>query len=137
MDVAPKGLGKLLRWPGLGHVSTLRLHPWDDFDPNQLGDAGVKALARSPTLSGLVSLSLGQTGVTDAGVEALAASPHLSKLAELYLDSNERIGPAGAWALARSPHLPRLRVLDLKGTAVSAGDPVVGALRGRFKKVTV
>jgi uncharacterized protein (TIGR02996 family) len=137
MDVEPKVLGKLLHWPGLAHVSTLRLHPWDDFDPNKVGNAGALALARSTTVSGLVSLSLGEAGVGDAGVEALAASPHLSKLEELYLDTNEKIGQAGARALARSPHLPRLRVLDLTGTAVRAGDPAVRALRQRFKKVTV
>jgi uncharacterized protein (TIGR02996 family) len=137
MEVGPKELGKLLRWPGLAHVSTLRLHRWDDFDPNDLGNAGACALARATTVSRLVSLSLGETGVGDAGVEALAASPYLSRLEELYLDTNEGIGPAGAWALVHSRHLLKLRRLDLSGMGVSAGDSVLGALRQRFEKVTV
>jgi len=140
-DFGPKShktLGKLLRWPGLGLVSVLRLHPWDDFEPNQIGDAGVVALARSANVSRLVSLSLGQNGVADAGVVALAASSHLPALEELYLNGNEGIGSVGAWALVRSPALARLRVLDLEGTGVRAGSPVVNALRQRFgKKVSV
>jgi hypothetical protein len=127
-----KEWGKLLRWPGLAHVSTLRLHRWDEFDPNDLGDAGVAALADSPNVSGLVSLSLGETGVGDAGVEALAASPHLPRLKELYLDFNERIGLVGAWSLAQSPYLSELQILALEGTGVPPGDPVVNALRQRF-----
>ena len=129
-----KTLAGLLRRPGMAHVRVLRLHPWDDFGSNRLGDAGVAALAGSSNLPRLASLSLGDNEVTDAGVAELAASPRLPALEELYLDGNDGIGPAGAWALARSPNLARLRFLDLGGTGVPEEDPAANALRQRFGK---
>jgi hypothetical protein len=55
---------------------------------NRLGDAGARALARSPNLARLRLLDLSSNGIGDAGALALAESPHLSGLTELDLDDN-------------------------------------------------
>jgi Ran GTPase-activating protein (RanGAP) involved in mRNA processing and transport len=104
-----------------------------------LGDEGVRALARSPALTGLTHLELGLNGITDEGAKALARSRYLGNLRRLDFQLNHigdegvaalarskvlqsvthltlnanRIGLKGIRALARSPNLSRLRRLDL------------------------
>ena len=87
--------------------------------------------ANSPYVANLSVLDLGHNQVGDAGVIALANSPHLANLNALILVSN-RIGDEGAAALANSPfleHLAELKPLDNRIS--SAG---VTALRERFGK---
>jgi len=101
----------------------------------QIGDAGAKALANSPHLANLASLTLGNHQIGDAGVKALANSPHLTNLRILELKCN-RIGDAGARALAKSRHLANLRTLNLSenqirdaGAAALAESPNLANLR--------
>ena len=51
-----------------------------NLEYQQIGDDGVKMIARSPHVQKLVYLGLLETGVTEAGVEALAASENLRSL---------------------------------------------------------
>src|SRR5262249_23497596 len=67
-------------------------------------DAGIAELVRSPVLARLLSLDLGENGLTPAGCEALANSPHLVGLRRLALTRN-RFGDEGLAVLARSPYL--------------------------------
>jgi uncharacterized protein (TIGR02996 family) len=81
----------------------------------RIGDKGIRALLKSPHLANLTSLDLSGTGLTDAGARALAASPFVTRLKTLRLWHNPDLGDAGVTALARSPHLAGLEDLDLRG----------------------
>src|SRR5438270_23243 len=77
-------------------------------DPDRLVGLLREAAARGPATEALraqIMRAVQQLG--HAGVEALAASPQLARLTELDLHSND-IGEAGAQALATSPHLASL-----------------------------
>ncbi|MCI0700396.1 MAG: hypothetical protein L0241_04885, partial [Planctomycetia bacterium] len=76
------------------------------------GDAGAQALAQSPVVSQLESLSLSSNQLTAAGAIALAESSALGPLWKLDLCGNP-IGTEGVTAIARSPRLAGLRVLSL------------------------
>jgi uncharacterized protein (TIGR02996 family) len=78
---------------------------------SKLGDAGVEALARSP-VSGLTELGVGWQHVTAAGVRALAKSPHLTGLRKLALPHND-LSPDAVAVLLDAPFAPRLTHLDL------------------------
>jgi hypothetical protein len=54
-----------------------------------LGNAGAKALAANPALSGLTRLSVCQCGLTDAGLHAIVRSPYLQGLLQLNATGNE------------------------------------------------
>jgi uncharacterized protein (TIGR02996 family) len=122
---------------------------------NPIGDAGARALAETPLLAGLATLSLDCTRIGHRGVEALAASPHLAGLTTLHLASNwirdpglialagsphlrrlttltigDHISDKGLRALAASPFLDRLCELQIRGPQASEG--TIGALRERF-----
>jgi uncharacterized protein (TIGR02996 family) len=106
------GLRALLAAPGLEDVVALELKE------NDLDDAALAELAASPRLSGLLTLDLRTNPrIGPAGAEALATSPHLARLASLTLGGS--IGEAGARALLNSPHLRRLQLalLGTKGLA--------------------
>jgi uncharacterized protein (TIGR02996 family) len=90
------------------------------LDHSQLGDRGLAALAGSPILRGVRTLSLLYCGIGDGSVAALADSPHAAGLEWLGLAHNA-ITDQGARALARSPHLARLEMLSLSGNPVSPG----------------
>ena len=81
--------------------------------------AGWPGLSRLVELRLAAGQLYGGTKVTDAGVRALAASPHLTGLQVLRLESHGIQG-TGALALAESPYLTNLRVLDLTGNPVPA-----------------
>lgn len=70
------------------------------------------ALAASPHLARLRSLSLARTGLDDAGLIELVASPHLGALRWLDLSGNQLRRPA-LEALCASPGLPRLTFVNL------------------------
>jgi uncharacterized protein (TIGR02996 family) len=90
--------------PLLGGLTALKL----DYNP-QVGDAGLRTTARSPYLTRLAYLNLGETNGTDAGVIALAGAPNSARLRVLVLPG--RVSDKGLKALAESPHLARLTTL--------------------------
>jgi hypothetical protein len=109
-------------------LSELReLYLWD-FHDGELGNAGLTTLANSPAFAGLTTLDLLQTGVGAAGARAVAESPYLRRLESLSFGRQacgyapNFIGPEGIRHLARSPQLAGLRRLGLALTLVgSAG----------------
>ncbi len=107
-NLLPGGsLATLVRSPGFANLLVL------GFVMNQQNDADLAALADSPSASGLRFLSLnGYQTVGDPGLTALANSPHLGKLTSLSVGSGVW-GPAGARALGCSRTLTSLRSLQL------------------------
>jgi hypothetical protein len=98
----------------------------------RLGDAGIRALARSPHLTGMRRLDL------DIGdgpyLVALLEAPWLASLRELRLHAKS-ISDDDLEALAHCPAVSRLRVLDLGmqqvtrvGTEALANSPYLGGL---------
>jgi uncharacterized protein (TIGR02996 family) len=75
------GFARFIALPQLGLLAHLDLA--DCF----LGDAGVVALAHSPSLSRLTTLTL-DNGVSRAGLDALARSTSLGRLTTVYLAGN-------------------------------------------------
>lgn len=65
---------------------------------NQIGDAGVEALAASPYAANLQYLDFWRNRITDRGAFALARSPHLNKVVDLSVKENA-VTAAGAAAL--------------------------------------
>jgi uncharacterized protein (TIGR02996 family) len=94
-----------------------------------IGDAGAIALAASPHLAAVSTLSLWCNQIGAAGAEALAATPHLANLRWLELSGNA-IGDAGAIALAASPYLAGLTRLYVRCCQI--GDAGAAALRSRW-----
>jgi uncharacterized protein (TIGR02996 family) len=89
-----------------------------DLSHNDLGEAGVRVLADSPVLAGLVRLRLVGCNVTDEAAGVLAGSPHLGRLAELDLGNNP-VGDVGFRAFLEAPVLKGLRRLVVPGVGVS------------------
>jgi uncharacterized protein (TIGR02996 family) len=85
-----------------------------------VGDEGAEALALSPRMSALEHLLLNSAGVGDRGAAALARSEHLTSLRELYLGDGNPITDAGALAIASAAGLPQLAELHLWGTRIGA-----------------
>src|SRR5262245_40264198 len=85
---------------------------------SSVGDDGVAAVADSPHMAALEYLFLNYSGVGDRGLTALARSEHLNSLQTLYLGGQCPITDAGALALAKSPGLPRLTDLHLWGSQI-------------------
>jgi hypothetical protein len=84
----------------------------------RMRDAGIRALAESPNLSGVTTLGLAGCGVGAEGLEALAAASFLERLTSLSLAHNEQT-PVSAWSrFFRCNRFPRLRQLDLSGCAI-------------------
>jgi hypothetical protein len=89
-----------------------------------LGDAGVRTLAESNTLTRLATLRLCFCGIQGTGLKALRAAPFADKLTDLDLRCNF-LRDEGAEALA-SVSLPNLRKLSLRYNDI--GQPGVVAL---------
>ncbi len=102
------------------------LYLWD-FHSGALGDAGLAALAGHPAFAGLTNLDLLQTGVGAEGARAVAESPHLRRLESLSFGvqacgyAPNHLGPDGIRHLARSPLLGDLRHLGLGQTQAGSG----------------
>lgn len=100
----------------------------------QIGDDGAAVLARSPSLSGLKVLRLGENALDVRGVAELLSSPHLTVLEELDLSDNP---PGSEWVRAFATAGPRpLRKLvlennelDARAVAVLAAAPALAGLR--------
>jgi uncharacterized protein (TIGR02996 family) len=92
------GFARFIALPQLGLLAHL------DLAGCSLGDAGVVALAHSPSLSRLTTLTLHDNGVSRAGLDVLASSPNLGRLTTVYLAGN----PCAASASELSRQYPRL-----------------------------
>ncbi len=102
-------LSDLVDWSPLERVEHLVA------DASQHGESGVVALAESPRVAKLQSLSLAGNELGDESFAAIAASPYLSGLGELSLAANSP-SPAGIAAIANGSQLAGLRRLDLGDT---------------------
>src|SRR5262249_47834001 len=97
---------------------------------NKLSGAAVAALAGSPLLDNVESLTLPFIHeLDDAGLVALAASPRCRNLVELDLQCTS-VGDEGARALVESPHLSKLAYLTVSSTGMRGG--AKHRLRKRF-----
>lgn len=90
------------RWPHSGQLRSLAAYH---------GAAAARAVARTPALAGLASLSLPR--IDREAVMALASAAHLASLRTLRLRDAELDG-AGIEALGRSEALREIEVLDLE-----------------------
>jgi hypothetical protein len=88
-----------------------------DLEKNDLGDADLRALTRSPHLGELTTLLLWLNQAGDDGLHALVGA-NLPRLNRLDLSSN-LVTDRGAVTLARSPLLAHLTMLDLTANQVS------------------
>lgn len=95
---------------------------------NGLTPKGAKALADSSFTTSLQSIKLAGNFLGDEGVEALALSPNLGALRELSLADNG-ISPQGVRALSHSPVVSGLQKLSLS-TNFRLGDEGALALAG-------
>jgi uncharacterized protein (TIGR02996 family) len=117
-ELSPEALPTFLSLPICGALASLKT------TIDNLGDPVGRAVASTPSLSGLVELELEYPNMGDAGMAELAQSPYLGNLRTLrivsaYSDWHHRhIGGAGARSLAESPTLSRLEELDLTYNAV-------------------
>jgi uncharacterized protein (TIGR02996 family) len=83
-----------LAWSShLGRLHTLKLNT-----DRGLNDEGVRVLAGSPYLSGLLALDLSDNWIRNTGAQVLAHSPYLGRLGSLQLGRN-LIGKEGKQAL--------------------------------------
>jgi uncharacterized protein (TIGR02996 family) len=97
----------------------LALAPVQHLDLTGVRDVD-EALADSPLLAGIRSLSMNDCGLHDLHLQLLAASPHVTNLRWLSVAGNH-LTLAAAEALAASPNLGHLRFVELAGNPV---DPV-------------
>jgi uncharacterized protein (TIGR02996 family) len=117
-DPGPDGVAVLAGVARLGQLATLNLNGNREVDSNRLDSAGVRALADSPHLSGLRSLSLAENGLTAEDLLSLVA-PWFSGLRRLNLRSN-RLHDRGAEILAAVQPAPALTHLDLSDNGIGA-----------------
>lgn len=121
-DLGNGGVNVLARSPYLAGVRSL------DLGGNGLDDGGVRAVARSPAAPNLRALALNDNGqVTADGVKAVADSPFLTGLVELDLSGND-VSDAGVRAVAGGRATERVHTLRLAGNHI--GDAGAAALAG-------
>lgn len=124
-------LARLAEQPWLARLTDLRLFHHDSIVPEAWD-----AFFRSPRLSGLTHLTLGNCGMYEEETAVLAASPVLANLVSLDLGYNG-IGVDGAQAILDSPHLKGLKTLFLEHNFFGEDedeDAVLEALEERFGK---
>lgn len=114
IGLTPEIVRRMLDRPILNHLTDLTV----DYAP-QLGNDGLRVLAKSPQVAGLQSLRLPWVQAGDAGAAVLASSGHLAGLKSLDLSHNV-LGIGGIRRLGRSPHLAGLRSLRLRQTGMEA-----------------
>lgn len=76
----------------------------------ELGEAGIRTLAKNPRLDLLTALDLRKNGITNCALRALATSPLPMRLISLDLRHNP-LTTESLWALSKSPHVGQLREL--------------------------
>jgi uncharacterized protein (TIGR02996 family) len=101
----------------------------------ELGEDGMRTLAKNPRLALLTALDLRKNGITDGALLALATSPLPTRLILLDLRHN-LFTTESLWALSKSPHVGQLREL-LVGPKGIRLDEVQGWFRGQGKDVAV
>jgi hypothetical protein len=106
--------------PSLRQLTDLLLFPHclDEGDDPYLRLPGVRALLRSPYLTGLKRLQLRMSDMGDPGCEEIVTSGALGRLEELDLRYG-RIGDEGARVLAACPDVRKLKMLDLTGNQLT------------------
>jgi uncharacterized protein (TIGR02996 family) len=110
--LSPSDMIVLAASPHLRNVRSLHV------GHNNLGDAGVYAIANSSSLTQLGKLNLAENGLTSNAVALLADSKNLGHLRELSLSRNA-IDDSGAEHLVRAPWFAGLKTLELSDTAMS------------------
>jgi uncharacterized protein (TIGR02996 family) len=113
-------LARLANNPSLGGLTDLLLFPHsaDEYEPYiRLND--LRAVVRSPHLTGLKRLQIRMTDAGDPGCKEVVESGVLKRLKALDL-SFGRISDAGAATLAACPGLRHLEELDLTGNCMTA-----------------
>jgi uncharacterized protein (TIGR02996 family) len=91
-----------------------------DYSDNNLGDAGVTALAGSTNMASLRTLRLNWSDMGAAGLDALGRSPHLANLRHLDLGFNpDFLDEEALEALLATPLPGRLRLLDVSHALAS------------------
>lgn len=103
------------------------------YQVDDIGAAGLRAIAWAPALGSLRELEITTGGLDDAAVRALAESPHLRSLSTISVAGNGAITDDGIVELAASPVLASVRLLNLTSTAVTARG--IAALPGHVKSV--
>ena len=101
-------------WP-LERLLTAGTH----YTADDIGEAGMRAIAQTPSLASLRELSIESGGLDDAALRVLAGAPHLRKLETLSLFGNEGVTDDGIVMLAESAVLVTVRTLNLIGTRVT------------------
>src|SRR5205807_2407953 len=106
-----EGTERLARSPFLGNLRLLDLtHETNTSEAGMAAGIGVTALADCPGLARLETLRLVSNEVPEAAIIALCRSPHLGQLTELDLSENPAVAGAIS-ALAHSLVFSRLRCL--------------------------
>jgi uncharacterized protein (TIGR02996 family) len=109
-EISSATVEELCRTDRLLRCGELRL------DDCPIPDEGLLAVAESPHVSHLRSLTASSPLLSDRAAVALASSPHLQGLVQLFLVSGQ-IGPEGAEALMDGS-LPCLEELTLRGNPI-------------------
>jgi hypothetical protein len=96
--------------------------PWDglhelNMEGCQIGDDGLRRLARSEAIPQLVRLDVSGNEISDEGVKSLVVSPLWPRLRSLVLGANP-ISDEGAFALADAPPTA-IEYLNLKYTGLT------------------
>ncbi len=130
-------LSELVASPHLGGLKVLR------FPANNLGNAGLRALTQSATLTALEELDLSALGrherynhdpiIRAAGMGSLMGWAGLARVRSLNLSGND-VSRDGLRALLRSPHAAAIKDLSLRdgrldGQAMAEFDATVSGLR--------
>jgi uncharacterized protein (TIGR02996 family) len=89
-----------------------------DLGTNPIGLKGIRALAESSNFRNLTALRLADADITNDAVEALASSSQFPRLTHLNLQGYS-ITAEGAAALARAPHFGRLTALNLSSNTIA------------------
>lgn len=88
------------------------------FDQNSIGDAGLTALAESPSLTRLSELRCGRGELGNDALISLANSPYAANLTLLFFPG-QQIDSEGASAILNSSYLPRLELLNLENNRIT------------------
>ncbi|MEM1349948.1 MAG: hypothetical protein AAGI01_15415 [Myxococcota bacterium] len=113
-ELGPRAAQRIAHSSGAARLRELFL------DDCALADAGLAALADSPHLAQLERLDLGGNGLRSASaLKALLRSPALTGLKALDLSRNQ-LGDDAARVIATSPRTANLTWLDLTGNPMSA-----------------
>lgn len=113
-ELGDVGAEALAAWPGLARVEELLVWSCD------IGERGMRALARCPNWHALQRLDVGRNPEAEAAVPELLASPHLGALLELVL-SGYTLTPALAARFGTVAFRRTLAELDLSYSPIEEG----------------